>query len=95
LLQAGREVGLEVNTEKSKYMLVSHHQNVGQNHNFLTVNKSFKNVAKFKYFRATVANQNNIKNEIKRKLNCRNACYHSGAGIAHGIVLGYRLDDQG
>jgi hypothetical protein len=28
LLEAGRVVGLEVNTEKTKYMVVSHHQNV-------------------------------------------------------------------
>jgi hypothetical protein len=26
------EVGLEVNTEKTKYMLLSRHQNVGQNY---------------------------------------------------------------
>jgi hypothetical protein len=30
LLQAGREVHLEVNTETTKYMLMSHHQNAGQ-----------------------------------------------------------------
>jgi hypothetical protein len=30
LLEARSEVGLEVNTEKAKYMVVSHHQNVGQ-----------------------------------------------------------------
>jgi len=29
LLKAGREVSLEVNTEKSKYMVVSCHQNAG------------------------------------------------------------------
>jgi hypothetical protein len=29
-LEASREVGLEVNTEKTKYIFVSHHQNVAQ-----------------------------------------------------------------
>jgi hypothetical protein len=29
LLQARKEVGLEVNTEKTKYMVMSHHQNAG------------------------------------------------------------------
>jgi hypothetical protein len=32
LIDASKETGLEVNTEKTKYMLLSHHQNAGQNH---------------------------------------------------------------
>jgi hypothetical protein len=32
VIDASKEVGLEVNTEKTKYMLLSHHQNAGQNH---------------------------------------------------------------
>jgi hypothetical protein len=32
LIYAIKEVGLEVNTEKTKYMLKSRHQNAGQNH---------------------------------------------------------------
>jgi hypothetical protein len=30
LIDASMEVGLEINTEKTKYMLLSHHQNMGQ-----------------------------------------------------------------
>jgi uncharacterized protein YoxC len=33
LIDASKEVGLDVNAKKTKYMLLSHHQNVGQNHN--------------------------------------------------------------
>jgi hypothetical protein len=32
LLYASKEVGLEVSTCKTKYMLMSRHQNAGQNH---------------------------------------------------------------
>jgi hypothetical protein len=32
LIDASKEVGLEVNTEKTKYMSLSRHQNAGQNH---------------------------------------------------------------
>jgi hypothetical protein len=33
LIDPSKQVGLEVNTEKTKYMLLSHHQNAGQNYN--------------------------------------------------------------
>jgi hypothetical protein len=48
LLDASWEVGVEVNTEKTKYMVMSCHQNAGQNHTSLIANKSFENIAKFK-----------------------------------------------
>jgi hypothetical protein len=37
LIDTSKEVGLEVNTEKTKYMLMSHHQNAGQNRNIKIV----------------------------------------------------------
>jgi hypothetical protein len=42
---ASNEVGLEVNAEKSKYMLPSHHQNAEQNQDITIANRSFENVA--------------------------------------------------
>jgi hypothetical protein len=42
LLEVRREVSLEANKEKTKYMVMSHHQYVGQNHNLLIANKSFE-----------------------------------------------------
>jgi hypothetical protein len=49
LLDASKEVGLEVNPEKTKYMLMSHSQKIGQRHRIKIVNRSFEDVAKFKY----------------------------------------------
>jgi hypothetical protein len=46
MLQASREVGLEVNTEKTKYMFTSRHESA-RNHNLLTDNESSENVAMF------------------------------------------------
>jgi hypothetical protein len=39
LIDASKEVGLEINIEKTKYMLLSHHQNVGQNRDIKVANR--------------------------------------------------------
>jgi NAD-specific glutamate dehydrogenase len=71
------DVGLGKNAEKTKYKIMSHHPNSGQNQNIRVANKSFQNVEKFKYLGITLTNQNNIHDEIKSGLNSGNVCYHS------------------
>jgi hypothetical protein len=66
LLEDSRQVGLEINTEKTKNAVISHHQNVGQNQNLLVANKSFENVVKFKVHGSSVPNQNFIYEKLKR-----------------------------
>jgi hypothetical protein len=77
LIGASKEDGLEVNAEKTKCMLLSRRQNAGQNHNIKISDRSFENAAQFKYLGTAVTNQNLIQEEIKRRLNSGNACYHS------------------
>jgi hypothetical protein len=77
LIDASKEVGLEIKVEKTKYMLLSRHQNVGQNRNIKIANRSFENVSQFKYLWTTVTNQNLVQDEIKSRMNSRNSCYHS------------------
>jgi hypothetical protein len=77
LIDASKEVGLEVNVEKTKYMFVSRDQNAGQNREIKIGNRSFENVSQFKYLGMTVTNQNLIQEEIKWRLNSGNACYRS------------------
>jgi hypothetical protein len=72
LIDSSKEVGLEVNAEKTKYMLLSCNQNAVQNHNI--AKRSFENVAQFRYF-GTVTDLDLIQMEIKRRLNSDNACY--------------------
>jgi hypothetical protein len=77
VIHASKNVGLVVNTEKIKYMLMSRHQNVGQNHTVKMAGTSIENVAKLRYLGTTVTNQNLINEEIKSRLESVNACYCS------------------
>jgi hypothetical protein len=46
LLDASKEVGLEVNQEKTKYMLMSRNQKMGQKYSIKIANRSLEDVAK-------------------------------------------------
>jgi hypothetical protein len=46
IIDASREVGLDVNVEKSKYMLVSRDLNAGQNREIKIGNSSFENMSR-------------------------------------------------
>jgi hypothetical protein len=49
LLFTSKKNGLQVNAEKTEYMIMSPEENAGQNHNIKVANKSFKSVEQFKY----------------------------------------------
>jgi hypothetical protein len=71
LIDASKEVGLEINVEKTKYMLLSRNQNAGQNRDIEIAYKSFENVSQLKNLGTTVTNQNLIQEEIKREIEFR------------------------
>jgi hypothetical protein len=87
LIDNTKEVGLEVNTEKTKCMLLSRHLNAGQNHDIKIANRCFENVAQFKYLGTTKTNQNLIQEEIKRRLNSSIAWYHSVQNLLSSSLL--------
>jgi hypothetical protein len=91
LIDASEEVGLKINVDETKYhMLLSHHQNVGQNRDIKIANRSFENVSQFKYLGTTATNQNLIQEEIMR-LNSGNACYNSVQGLLSSHLLSKNL----
>jgi hypothetical protein len=49
---ASKEIGLEVNVDKTKYMIMCRDQNAGQSHN-VKIGRSFVRVEVFKYLGTT------------------------------------------
>jgi hypothetical protein len=72
-------------------MLMSRHQNIGQNNNTKTANRSFENVAQLKCLETTVTTRNLIYEEIKSRLNLGNACCHSDLNILLSRLLSKKL----
>jgi hypothetical protein len=65
LLVAGKEITLEVNAEKTKYMDTCQRQNAGQNYNIKIDNETFKRVKQFKYLGTTLMHQNSIQEKSR------------------------------
>jgi hypothetical protein len=89
LLDVNKEVGLEVNPEKAEYtrMLVSLCQKAGQRQSINIANRSFEDVAKFKYLGTTLTYENRVHEEIKNRLKSGNACYHSVQSLLSSRLL--------
>jgi hypothetical protein len=71
LIDASKEVGLGINVEKTKCVLLSCHQNVGQNRDMKTI----------------LTDQNLIQRVIKRRLASGKACYHSVLNLLSSLLL--------
>ena len=77
LVVACKETGLEVNDDKTKYMVMSPDQNAGRSQKMKIDNSSFEMVEQFKYLGTTITNQNSIQEEIERRLKSGKACSNS------------------
>ena len=57
---ASKEIGQEVNADKTKYMVMSRDQNAWQSHSLKPDNSSFERVEEFKYLGTTLTSQKYI-----------------------------------
>ena len=64
---ASKEIGLEINADKTKYLVMSRNHRAGQSHNTETGNSYFESVQNFKYLGTTVKKRNSIHVEIKSR----------------------------
>ena len=84
---ASKEIGLEVNADKTKYKVMSGDQNAGGRHSMKTDNRSFERLEEFKYLGTTLTNQNSIQEEIKSRLKSGNACCYLVQNLLSSSLL--------
>ena len=72
-------------------MITSRQQNIIQNENIVIENLSFEKVENFQYLGVTVTNTNDIREEIKRRINMGNACNYSPEKILSSHLLSKKL----
>jgi hypothetical protein len=80
-----------VNPERTKYMLMSCSQMIGQKRSIRIANRSFEDVVRFKYIRTTLKDQNHMHEEMKSRLNSGSACYHSVQNLLSSCRLSRNL----
>jgi hypothetical protein len=89
VIDASKEVDLQENAEKTKYMLQSGHQNAGQNRDMKIDNRAFEYVANFKYLGTTIKNGTLFHEGIESRLYFGTECYHS---VRKSCLLVYHLN---
>jgi len=60
LLVVSKESGLEVNADKTKYMVMSRDKNAGLNHRIKVDNSSFERLQEFRYLGTILMNVNYV-----------------------------------
>jgi hypothetical protein len=91
LVAAVKETGLEVNADRTKYMVTSRDQNAGGNHSIKIDNSFFEKLEEFKYLGTILTDQNSIQEEVKNRLKLGNACYHSVQNLLSSSLLSKNL----
>jgi hypothetical protein len=85
LVAAYKEMGQEVNVDKTKYMVMSRDQNAGRSHSMKIGKTCFDRVEKLMYLGEILTKQNSINEEIKSILNSGNACNHSMQNVCPAV----------
>jgi len=87
LVLAGKETGLEVIVNKTKYMVMFRDKNAGRNHSIKTANSCFERVEQFRYLGTTLININSTQKEISSNMKLENASCHLVQNILYSNLI--------
>jgi hypothetical protein len=82
-----KETGLEVNADKTKYLVMSRDQNAGRSHSIKSDNSSFERVEELKHLGTTLTYQNYIQEDIKSIIMSGKAIYYSVQNLLSSCLL--------
>jgi len=85
LLEASKKMGLCVNQEKTKFMILS--RNNENQHNLQVGNLTFEKVENFKYLGVNINSKNDMHREISERIASGNRCYHSISKLLKSKLL--------
>jgi len=82
-----KEPGLEVNSDKTKYMVMPQDYNAGRSHSIKLNNRSFEMLEEFKYLGTILTDQNSNGEQIRSRFKSGNVCYHSVQNLLSSSLL--------
>ena len=91
LVVASREIGLEANADKTKYIFMSRDQNAGWSHNIKIDNSFSEIVEKLQYLGTNLTYPNSVQEEMKSRLKSGNACCNSVQNLLSSSLLSKNL----
>ena len=87
------EIGLEVNADDTKCMIMCRDHKAGRSHNKKTDNSSFERVEEFKYLGTTLKFQSFIQEDIKGRFKSGNTSYHSVQNLLSSSLLSKKFKE--
>jgi len=92
LMKASKNMGLVVNVEKTKYMIVTRRSEDCSN--LKVENSKFEQVKEFKYLGVTLNNKNIMHEEINVRLNAANRCYFAMGTLFKSKKLSIKVKEK-
>ena len=86
MVVASKKTSLEINVDKTKYMVMTRDHNAGRSHNIKLDNSSFERKEQFKYL-GILTYQNSIQKEIRSRLTLRRLMSYIYIYMEHPFLM--------